>query len=85
MFEDNRVHGSILSLEDQLGWHQSTLTYTEGKRPMSDASPRYWLQSRESQVNLDCKIEEVHQCLEYHRRLQGSFSCREDENVIYED
>lgn len=31
VFEDDRVHGSILSLEDQLGWHQSTLAHTEGK------------------------------------------------------
>lgn len=31
VFEDDRVHGSILSLEDQLGWHQSTLTHTGGE------------------------------------------------------
>lgn len=29
MFEDDWVHGSILSLEDQLGWHQGTLTHTQ--------------------------------------------------------
>lgn len=30
MFEDDWIHGSVLSLEDQLGWHQSTLTHTGG-------------------------------------------------------
>ena len=26
MFKDDWIHGSILCLEDQLSWHQSTLT-----------------------------------------------------------
>lgn len=32
MFEDDRVHGSVLSLEDQLGWHQGTLGHADRKR-----------------------------------------------------
>lgn len=32
MFEDDRVHGSVLSLEDQLGWHQGTLAHVDRKR-----------------------------------------------------
>lgn len=35
MFEDDWVHGSILSLEDQLGRHQGTLGHTERKRDMN--------------------------------------------------
>lgn len=50
MFEDDWVHGSILSLEDQLGWHQSTLTHTKGKRPVNDVSHWYWTQSRRSRL-----------------------------------
>lgn len=28
MFENDWIHGSVISLKDELGWHQCTLTHT---------------------------------------------------------
>lgn len=42
MFEDDWVHGSILSLEDQLGWHQSTLTHTQTHTQDKKTQHEWW-------------------------------------------
>ena len=53
VFEDDGVHGSILSFEDQLSWHQSTLTQTHKQKDLCSTDMDWKRDKENSAWNLN--------------------------------